>query len=62
MEQIDRSGGGGGRGGDWKRLAKEHICTYAKPMDTDSNVVKAGDRGRGMGAWAGERSRNGGYL
>ena len=27
--------------GDWKRLAKQHICMYAKPMDTDDKVVKA---------------------
>ena len=34
-----------------KRVAKEHICTYAQPMDTDNNVVKArGDRGWGGGA------------
>ena len=31
---------------DWKRLAKEHIRVYAKPMDTDYNVVKAGVGGR----------------
>ena len=25
-----------------KRLAKEHICICAYPMDTDNNVVKVG--------------------
>ena len=33
---------GEGSEGDWKRLAKEHICIYAKPMDTDNDAVKAG--------------------
>ena len=36
-------------GGDQKGLAKNHICIYVKPMDTDSNVVKA--RGGGAGDW-----------
>ena len=41
---------GEGSEGDWKRLAKEHICIYAKPMDTDNNVAKTrggSDWGRG---------------
>ena len=42
---IDIRGTGGG-GGNWKRLAKEHTCIYAQPMDTDKNVVKAGDGGQ----------------
>lgn len=25
-------------GGDWERLAKEPICIYAWPMDTDDQV------------------------
>ena len=33
--------------GDWKNLAKEHMCVYAKPMDTDSSVVQAGVGGMG---------------
>ena len=56
MEQTDRSWRGEGWK-DWKRLAKEHICIYAEPMDTDNSVVKAregakvGQRGtkRGIG-------------
>ena len=35
--------------GDWKRLAKEHICIYANPMGTDHSVVKAGGGGTGSG-------------
>ena len=47
-----------GGGGDWKRLAKEHICVYARPMDTDNKVVKA------VGAWVeeGKGEENGGHL
>ena len=41
MEQTDRSQRGGVDGG-WKKLAKERTCMYAKPLDTDNNVVKAG--------------------
>ena len=40
MEQSDISQRGGWWK-DWKKLVKEHICIYAKPMDTDNNVVKA---------------------
>ena len=40
---------GEGSEGDWKRLAKEHICIYAKPMDTDNNILKAGGGGLGGG-------------
>ena len=49
---------GEGSEGDWKRLAKEHICVYARPMDTDNKVVKA------VGAWVeeGKGEENGGYL
>ena len=33
--------------GNWKKLAKEHICIYAWPMDTDNNVMKGGHGGGG---------------
>ena len=45
MEQIDNFKKRG-VAGNWKRLAKEHTCIYAQPMDTDKNVVKAGDGGQ----------------
>ena len=34
---------------DWKKLAKECICIYSKPTDTDNNAVYA----RG-GCWSRE--------
>ena len=37
--------GGGDHREDWKRLAKEDICIYAKPMDTNNDVVKGGGWG-----------------
>ena len=38
--------------GDWKRLAKEHICIYAKAMNTDNNVVDVrGLGGEQAGPW-----------
>ena len=44
--------------GDWKRLAKKHICIYAKPMNTDNKVERVGvlglgggGKGRGDGEW-----------
>ena len=46
MEQTDRSQRGGVEG-DWKRLAKEHICIYAEPTDTDNNVVVKASWGAG---------------
>ena len=40
---------------DWKRLANVHVCTYAKPMDADNNVVKGrGTQGRATW-WRGEK-------
>ena len=47
MEQLIDLRGDGRGGGDWKRLAKEHICTYANPMGTDHSVVKVGGGGTG---------------
>ena len=40
-----------------KRLAKEHICIYAKPMDTDNSAVKTGVR-----VGAGWRGAKGGGM
>ena len=40
MEQTDRSQRVAWWG-SWKRLAEEHICIYARPINTDNNVVKA---------------------
>lgn len=37
-----------GGGGDWKKVAKEHACICAWPLDADNNVVKAG-----VGEWGG---------
>ena len=48
--------------GNWKKLAKEHICIYAWPMDTDNHVVKARV---GVGAgWRRDKVEgvNGGHL
>lgn len=45
MEQTDRSQSGGKWGRYWKRLAKEHRCIYAEPMDTDNNMVEDQDGG-----------------
>lgn len=39
MEQKDRFQRRG-RGGNQKRVAKEHTCVYAQLMDIDKNVVK----------------------
>lgn len=48
------------RGGEGKRLTKEHICIYAWHMDTDISVVKACG---GVGAeWRASRGENGGRL
>lgn len=46
MGQTDRSQRGEGWG-DWTSLAKEHTFIYAKPMDTDNNIMKAGGGGAG---------------
>lgn len=35
--------------GDWKRVAEDHECRYAQPMDRDNDVVKAGGTGSGAG-------------
>ena len=48
MEQTDLRGEGCARGGDKKRLAKEHTHIYTYSMVTDNNVVKVkGEVGRG---------------
>lgn len=36
--------------GDWKRLAKDHVCIYAQSMtQATNNVVKAEEEGLGRG-------------
>ena len=63
MEQIDRFQRGEDGAGDWKRLAKEHICIYAKPMDIDNTVVKLGGGGAGQGLGGGRKKvGNGRHL
>ena len=54
MEQTYRSQKGEECWGDWRRLSEEHMCLYARPIDTDNNMVKARVYGRGAG-WKGAK-------
>ena len=47
--------------GDWKRLAEEHICICAWPVDTDDTVVKAKWEGVGWKRVS-RGGRDGGHL
>ena len=46
---------------DWKRLAEEHICICAWPVDTDDTVVKAKWEGVGWKRVS-RGGRDGGHL
>ena len=56
---ADFSGEAGG--GDWKRLAREHIWVYAQALGTDNSVLNSQGEGRAWGV-RGQIRRNEGHL